>query len=279
MQCTTVKVISDGVMKIDGGSMFGLVPKVAWENSVSTDRKNRISLGLNCLLLQASGHNVLVDTGVGRKEEDPEDESIANVGLSHGRLAKGLKEAGLTANDIDVVVLSHLHFDHSGGCTRWDRTGEFVATFPNATYFAQRASWEEACHPSDRCAGVHRPENFRPLERHGQLELLDGDTEVIPGLNVIVTGGHSSGHQMVLFNHGGERIAYLGDLIPTPYHLNPAVISAFDTSPETTLERKQEVLAEAENQDWLLVFPHGHEVKAGYLERRSEKVCLRPVDL
>ncbi len=279
MRCTSVKVISDGVMKIDGGSMFGLVPKVAWENCVPTDRKNRITLGINCLLLQVAGKNVLVDTGVGCKEDDLEDESIATVGLSHGKLTKGLKSAGLTPKDIDAVVLSHLHFDHTGGCTRLDRSGEIVTTFPNATYYTQRASWEEACHPSDRCPAVHKAENFLPLEQYGQLELLDGDTEIVPGLNVIVTGGHSSGHQMVLFNHGGERIAYLGDLIPTPYHLSPAVISAFDSSPEVTLERKREILAEAERQDWLLVFPHGHEVKAGYLEHRSEKLCLRQVDL
>ena len=279
MQCTSVKVISDGVMKIDGGSMFGLVPKVAWENCVPTDRKNRMTLGINCLLLQVSGKNVLVDTGVGSKEEDLEDESIATVGMSHGKLIKGLKSAGLTPKDIHAVVLSHLHFDHSGGCTRWDRSGEIVTTFPSARYYAQRASWEEACHPSDRCPAAHKSENFLPLERYGQLELLDGDTEILPGLKVIVTEGHSAGHQMVLFNHGGERIAYLGDLVPTPYHLGPSVISAFDSSPEVTLERKREILAEAERQDWLLVFPHGHDVQAGYLERRSEKLCLRPVDL
>lgn len=279
MKCTAVKIISDGVMKIDGGSMFGLVPKVAWESCVTTDRKNRMSLGLNCLLLQVSGKNVLVDTGVGCKEEDLYDDSIASVGMSHGRLIKGLKGVNLSPKDIDAVILSHLHFDHSGGCTHWDRSGEIVTTYPNAKHYVQRASWEEACHPSSRCPAVHKPMNFMPLEEHGQLELLDGDTEIIPGLNVIVTGGHAPGHQMVMFTHGGERIVYLGDLVPTPYHLNPAVISAFDSSPEVTLERKQEVLAEAQRQDWLLVFSHGHEIKAGYLERRSEKMCLRPVDL
>ena len=279
MKCTTAKVISDGVMKMDGGSMFGLVPKVAWESCVTTDRKNRISLGLNCLLLQASGKNVLVDTGVGCKDDDIDDDSIVNVGMSHGRLIKGLKGAGVAPRDIDAVILSHLHFDHSGGCTRMNRAGEVVTTFPNATYYVQEASWEEAKHPSGRCPAVHKPDNFLPLEEHGQLELLDGDSEIFPGLNVMVTGGHAPGHQMVMFTHGGERVAYLGDLVPTPFHLNPAVISAFDSSPEETLERKQEILSEAERQDWLLVFPHGHAVKAGYLERRSEKVCLRPVEL
>ena len=279
MKCTNVKIISDGVMKMDGGSMFGLVPKVAWESCVTTDRKNRISLGLNCLLLQTSGKNVLVDTGVGCKDNGMDDDSIVNVGMSHGRLLKGLKESGLTSKDIDAVILSHLHFDHSGGCTRMNRAGEIVTTFTNATYYVQRANWEEASHPSSRCPAVNKQENFLPLEMHGQLELLDGDSEIFPGLNVMVTGGHAPGHQMVMFSHGGERVAYLGDLVPTPFHLNPSVISAFDSSPEETLERKQDILAEAERQDWLLIFPHGHGVKAGYLERRCEKVCLRPVEL
>ena len=279
MKCTSAKIISDGVMKIDGGSMFGLVPKVAWESSVSTDRKNRMSLGLNCLLMEVSGKNVLVDTGVGRKDGDFDEGAIATVGLSHGRLIRGLKDSGLTPKDIDAVILSHLHFDHSGGCTRLDRSGGIVTTFPNAKYYVQRANWEEACHPSDRCPAVLKSENFLPLEEHGQLELLDGDSEILPGLNVMVTDGHAPGHQMVMFSHGGERIAYLGDLVPTPYHLNPAVISAFDHSPDVTLERKQAILTEAEKQDWLLIFPHGHGVKAGYLERRSEKMCLKPVDL
>jgi glyoxylase-like metal-dependent hydrolase (beta-lactamase superfamily II) len=111
------------------------------------------------------------------------------------------------------------------------------------------------------------------------MELLERDTEIFPGLSVMVTGGHARGHQMVMFNHGGERIVYLGDLIPSPYHLNPMAISAFDYFPEATLERKREVLLEAERQDWLLVFPHGHDIKAGYLERRARKLCLRPVEL
>ena len=132
MRVTTVKVLSDGVMKIDGGTMFGQVPKVAWEHSVATDRKNRISLGLNCLLLQADGRNVLVDTGIGSKENGDEENGI-NGTLPYGRLIKSLKKVRLNPKDIDTVILSHLHFDHSGGCTRIDRVGDVVPTFPKAT--------------------------------------------------------------------------------------------------------------------------------------------------
>ena len=275
MVSTSVKILSDGVVKLDGGSVFGQVPKVNWENTVVTVRKNRITMGLNCLLLQVGGQNVLVDTGVGSKENEKDKE---NLGLVPSRLLKGLKGMGLAPKDISAVVLSHLHFDHSGGCTRLDRSGNIVPTFPKARYYVQRSCWEDSCKPNERCFANHRPENFMPIEERGQLEVLDGDGEVLPGLNVMVTDGHSRGHQMVMFNHGGERVVFLGDLVPTPHHLNLGVISAFDYSPEGTLERKRDILMDAERQGWLLVFSHGHDTKAGYLERRGETTYLRPVE-
>jgi glyoxylase-like metal-dependent hydrolase (beta-lactamase superfamily II) len=276
MMSTAVKIISDGVIKKDGGCMFGPVPKVVWEGSVATDRKNRMTLGLNCLLLQACGHNVVVDTGVGSKEIDNDKESL---GLVPSRLLKGLKSVGLSPKDISAVVLSHLHFDHSGGCTRLDRAGNLVPTFSKARYYVQSKCWDEACHPNERTNGSHRAENYMPIDDRGQLELLDGDREILPGLNVIVTDGHAPGHQMVMFNHGGERVVYLGDIVPTPHHLNLAAISAFDSSPQITLEQKKELLSQAERQGWLLTFSHGHDVRAGYLERRGGMGFLRKVDL
>ena len=275
MMSTAVKIINDGVLKLDGGSVFGQVPKVAWESNVVTDRKNRISLGLNCLLLQVCGKNVLVDTGVGPKENEKDKETL---GLVPSRLLKGLKGMGLTPRDIHAVILSHLHFDHSGGCTRMDRAGNLVPTFPKATYYVQRACWEDATNPNERCFGTNREENFVPIEERGQLEFLDGDEEILPGLNVILTDGHAKGHQMVMFTHGGERIVFLGDLVPTHHHLNLGVISAFDYSPEDTLQQKRDILSDAEKQGWLLVFAHGQDPKAGYLERRGDHSYLRPVE-
>ena len=276
MMSTAAKILSDGVVKLDGGSVFGQVPTVAWENSVTTDRKNRITLGLNCLLIQVGGKNVLVDTGVGPKENDQDKE---NLGLVPSRLLKGLKGVGLTAKDIHAVILTHLHFDHCGGCTRLDRAGNLVPTFPKATYYVQRECWEDANNPDERFLASHRSENFLPIADRSQIELVDGDSEIFPGLNVIVTGGHARGHQMVMFNHGGERIVFLGDIIPTHHHLNLPVISAFDYSPESTLEQKRDILADAERQGWLIVFSHGHDTKAGYLDRRGNTTYLRPVEL
>ncbi len=276
MMTTSVRVMSDGIIKFDGGTMFGQVPKVIWENKVPTDRKNRITLGLNSLLIQIGSNTILVDAGVGSKELDGEKETY---GLVPSRLLKGLKNLGLSAKDIDAVVLTHLHFDHSGGCTKLDRMGNLVPTFPRAKYYVQADCWEDACSPNERFQEIHRREDFRPIEEKGQLELLDGDAEIYPGLNVRVTEGHAKGHQVVFLNHGGERIAFLGDLVPTPHHLDMSAISAFDRFPEETLERKRDLLRQAEKEGWLLIFAHGHEQKAGYLERRNDRTFLRPVEL
>ena len=274
MLTTRATVISDGVVKVDGGAVFGRIPKMMWENDVSTDRKNRLTMGLNCMLLQCEGRNILVDVGVGPKD-NLRDKDL--YGLVPSRLLRSLKGMGLGPRDIDAVVLTHLHFAHAGGATRMDRMGDMVPSFPKATYYVQRAAWEDAQDPSVRQADVFRSDDFLPIEERGQLELLDGDTELFPGMNLIVTDGHSKGHQIVVFSHGGERIVYLGDLVPTPHHLWPTVLSSFDYEPERTMEQKQEILAEAEQRGWLLVFAHGNETRAGYLERSHDMAYLRPV--
>jgi glyoxylase-like metal-dependent hydrolase (beta-lactamase superfamily II) len=276
MMTTSFKVLSDGIVKFDGGSMFGQVPKMCWEEKVPTDRRNRITLGLNSLVVQIGGKVALVDAGVGAKELDDEKETY---GLVPSRLLKGLKSLGLAPKDVDVVILTHLHFDHSGGCTKLDRAGNLVPTFPKAKYYVQNLCWQDACTPNERHQEVHRDEDFRPIEERGQLELLDGDEEILPGVWVKVTNGHARGHQIVMVNHGGERIAFLGDLVPTRYHLDPAAISAFDQFPEETLQRKKDILGQAERDGWLLIFSHGYDQKAGYLERRNGGTYLRPVDL
>ena len=256
--------------------MFGPVPKTDWESKVTTDRKNRITLGLNCLLIQLGTKIILVDAGVGAKELDNEKDTY---GLVPSRLMKGLKSLGVSTKDVDAVILTHLHFDHSGGCTKLDRVGNLVPTFPRARYYVQRACWEDACNPNERCQQIHRQEDFRPIAERGQIELLDGDAELFPGLCVTVTHGHARGHQVVQFNHGGERIAFLGDLVPTPHHLDLPAISAFDQYPEETLERKRDFLRQAQKEGWLLIFSHGHEQKAGYWERWNGGTYLRPVEL
>jgi glyoxylase-like metal-dependent hydrolase (beta-lactamase superfamily II) len=267
-------IISAGLMKVDGGCMFGTLPKADWERRTAPDRKNRITLGLNCMLLRNCGKTVLVDTGAGIAFKAHE-----SLEVKPSRLSKNLRGIGVTPKIVDIVILSNLQFDHCGGSIRLDREGKIVPTFPNARYYVQSALWEEVPHPKGRSFVEYDPEDLRPLKERGKVELMDGDTEILPGLQVIVPGGYAQGHQIVRFNHGGERIAYLGDLVPTPHHLDPVVIPAFDFFPYTTQAQKREVLGKAEREGWLLFFAHGHDVKAGYLQRGGGGSYLQPVDL
>ena len=270
---TAVRLIRDGVIKFDGGTMFGSIPKMIWKSKVSTDRQNRMVLGLNCLLIQTCGKNVLIDTGTGSKELDNEKETY---GLGSSRLLNELRRIGISPKHIDTVILTHLHFDHCGGATRIDRKGRAVPTFPRATYMVQRRCWENASLADDRCQDINRAQDYEPIE--DQLELLDGDQNIMPGVSVKVTGGHTIGHQIALAECGGERIVFLGDLIPTPYHLDQGTVSAFDHSPEDTLEMKREILSRAEKEGWLLIFAHGNDQRAGYIETRRGTRFLRPID-
>ena len=272
----SIHLLSDGIIKYDGGSVFGQIPKVLWEQQVKPDRWNRVSLGLNCLLIRTEHGNVLVDTGVGNKETGRLREVY---GLSSSKLSKGLREVGLAPKDIDKVILTHLHFDHSGGCTKIDRSGRPIPVFPKATYIVQVSCWENAMAPSERGESAHHSEDFACLQETGQLSLVDGDSEILPGIWVKDTGGHCMGHQVVHISCGGEKVVFLGDVIPTPHHLALPYIAAHDQYPEDTLERKKELVDQAVKEGWLVIFGHGSEERAGYLEKRDGSVNLRPVNL
>lgn len=256
--------------------MFGPVPKVLWERLATPDRRNRVTLGLNCLLIKNGEHCTLVDVGVGAKEPDTLKD---RYGLGTSQLVRALRDREIAPKEITGVVLTHLHFDHAGGSTRLDRAGEPVPTFPAAKYYIQRSAWEEAIRPNERGRASYHSNDFLPLKDRDQVCLLDGDAEVAPGVHVRVTDGHTQGHQIVLVNYGGERVAFLGDLIPTPHHLRLPYITAYDRFPEDTLEQKRALLEEAEKNGWLLVFAHGCTERAGYLERRNSDVNFRPVEL
>ena len=273
---TTISVVSDGTFLLDGGAVFGQVPKSVWELQMKPDRKNRVRLGLNCLVIETPTMNILVDTGAGSKQPEKYRDSY---GLNGNKLLKGLKKLGLTARDIDVVVLTHLHFDHGGGCTKLDRSGNSVPTFPKAKYMVQQACWEDANEPNERSKDSYHQDDFLPLEEAGVLTLLDGDTEIAPGIRTKLTHGHSRGHQIVLIEAGSERIAYMGDLIPTPYHVPLVSIAALDNSPNDTLAGKRDLLGMAIHGGWLLIFGHGFQPRAGYVEQRNGRSQFVPIDL
>ena len=265
---TTVNILSDGTFLQDGGALFGQIPKVMWEQQVKPDRKNRVRMGLNCMLIQSPSGNFLIDTGAGAKRADRMKDAH---GLNGNKLLKELKKIGLTAREIDMVILTHLHFDSAGGCTKLDRSGRAIPTFPNAEYIAQKSCWDDANSPSERNVRSFYTEDFAPLEEAGVLKLIEGDNEVAPGIRTQVTNAHSDGHQVVLVEVGSERIAFAGDLIPTPYHLPLISISALDQSPNETLEAKRRLLKMAVEDGWLLVFGHAQEPKSGYLQQRNGK--------
>lgn len=273
---TSIRMLNDGVIKYDGGTIFGQVPKAVWEKNVPVDRKNRITMGLNCLLIQCGNRNILIDTGVGSKDMNGKRELY---GLQPSKLSKELKDLGLTPRDIDTVILTNLCFDHVGGCSRMDRAGNLVPTFPKAKFYVQREAWEEALNPNERCRDSYASEDLDALLDTEQLVLLDGDTEVFPGIHCRKAAGPTQGHQIVTITHGGERVVCLGDIIPTPYHLEPACISSTDRHPESTLETKRELIERSIKDGWLLIFYHGWDTRAGYLEKRDGRVALRPVEL
>ena len=190
-----------------------------------------------------------------------------------------LKAHDLTPADIHGVVLTSLHFEHTGGCTRTNRRGEFVPTFPKATYFVQREALEEALSPTDRHVNGYVQNDYTPLVDSKRMELVDGEVTIVPGLQVRRASGPYQGHQIVVITHGGERVAFLGDLVPTHHHLQPDCIAASDRHPEETLTTKHHVLDEAVDDGWLLVFSHGTDRRAGYLEQRGNRRSLRTISL
>ena len=273
---TSVNIVSDGTFLLDGGCVFGQVPKAQWETYVKPDRRNRIRLALNCLLIQTPTANILVDTGAGSKRPEKLKEAY---GLNGNKLMKGLRALGLTARDIDIVILTHLQFDHGGGCTKLDRSGSAVPTFTKAQYMVQKSCWDQAINPSERYTGAFYEDDFMPLQEKGLITFLDGDSEVIPGVTVKVNDGPAAGHQIVLVERGSEKIAYLSDLIPTPYHLPLPYIAALDENPNDTLDQKRDLLKMAVDGGWLVIFGHGHESRAGYVQQRNGHPQLQPVEI
>ena len=271
-----VNLISDGTLMVDGGYAFGQVPRTEWETQIKPDRRNRVRVAMNSMVIQTPTANILVDTGVGNKRTDELKESHQ---INGNKLIRNLKEFDLNARDIDIVVLTHLHFDHSGGCTKLNRTGAAVPIFPRARHLVQKDCWSEAISPNERYEDVFHSEDFLPLKEKGLIELVDGDTEIVPGVTLKVADGPSKGHQMVIVNMGSERIVFAGDLIPTAYHLQANFIAAADEFPNETLVQKKELLDMAMKEGWIIVFGHGQENRSGYVEDWNGRPHLLPKEI
>lgn len=250
----TFRTFHDGRFKLDGGAMFGVVPKVFWEKEHPADASNRIDLDLRCLLADSDDRRVLVDTGMGDRWT-AKQVGIYAIERRPRQLIAELAEAGVTAESITDVVLTHLHFDHAGGVLRQGEDG-LEPVFPNARHWVQKRHWEWADHPSERDRASFRREDFALLESRGQLQLVEGTAEIMPGVRVTPVNGHTPWQQVVEFHTTGGVLAFVGDLVPFLSQLHVPWIMGFDLNPLLTVTEKKQFLTRAAEDGYILVFEH-----------------------
>ena len=273
-----IHALEGGTQRLDGGAMFGVVPKPLWERRIPADERNRIPLGMRCLLVETPDELVLIETGLGNKE-DEKFRGIYGVDNASGagrpdRVHDSLAAAGFRAEDVGIVVNTHLHFDHAGGNTYRDEAGEVRLSFPNARYYVQRGEWDWAHLKNERTQASYLPDNFEPVMAAGRLELVEGDVEIVPGISVYRTPGHCPHHQSVLVSSGGETACFLADVLPTFAHLPLPWIMGYDVEPLVTLESKRALLSRATEERWLLVSNHDPVTAWGYAVAEGKGVRL-----
>jgi glyoxylase-like metal-dependent hydrolase (beta-lactamase superfamily II) len=266
----TLHTIETGRFGLDGGAMFGIVPRALWSRRIEPDAQNRIPLAMRCLLLEGSDRLILIDDGLGDKY-DEKFGAIYAVDQESANLSASLKSAGFGLDDVTDVVLTHLHFDHCGGSTR--RAGDRLEpSFPNARFHVQRSHWEWAIDPNEREAASFLRENLEPLAASGRLNLLHGEVEIAPGVDVLVVNGHTEAQQLVRISDGDRTLVFVADLLPTTAHVRPVWIMAYDVRPLVTLSEKTDFLERAVTERWDLFFEHDPAVEVAGLERTERGV-------
>jgi glyoxylase-like metal-dependent hydrolase (beta-lactamase superfamily II) len=270
-----IDLISDGTVALDGGAMFGVVPRVIWEKGMPPDERHRIRLGLNCLLVRTGDVNLLIDTGCGSKFGEKERDIYQ---IRHEtNIVDELGRVGLSTEDIHIVVNTHLHFDHCGGNTL--RQGEIVRpVFPRARHVVQARELADARNPNERNRASYLAENWEPLAELGRLDVVEGRTEILPGITLEPTPGHTLGHQSVRIESGGWTMLYMADLCPTSAHVPLAWIMGYDLYPLTTLETRKRVYRQAVEGKWLIVFEHDADHPFGFLEQEHGVFSCRRVE-
>ncbi|HET7024788.1 MAG TPA: MBL fold metallo-hydrolase [Gemmatimonadales bacterium] len=294
----TCHTLEAGLQHLDGGAMFGVVPKTLWTRRIPADDRNRIPLAMRCLLIEHSAGLILVDTGLGNKE-DPKFQDIygiQNAGTKGPtQLEDALAELGRRPEEIDWVVNTHLHFDHAGGNTSAEGRRDAGAqemksgaarpsgspplrlSFPNATYVVQRGELEFARHTNERTRASYLPPNFDPVDQAGRWKLLDGPGEIFPGVSARLTPGHVPFHQSIVIKDAGDTAIFLGDVMPTSAHLPLAWIMGYDLEPLRTLESKRALLAQAGAEGWMFIFEHDATVARGRAKAGEKGVELSDV--
>jgi len=272
-----VRLVSllDGTFKLDGGAMFGIVPKALWEKIYPPDEKNRVRVALRPLLVETGGKRVLIDTGMGDRWGEKE-RAIYAIERSP-TLLESLAAAGVRPEQIDAVVLTHLHFDHVGGAVTRDPGGALVPTFPRAVHYIQRGEWEAATQPNERTRASYRPDDFLPLEKSGLVRFVDGDAETVPGIEMIRTGGHIRDHCAVRIRSGGRTAMYFADLVPTTAHLRPSFTMGYDLYPLDVLAWRKRLVGEAIREGWICFFEHDPLVAAATVRGELDKPEVVPL--
>ena len=255
--------LRDGEFWLDGGGYFGIVPKVIWSNLVTPDELNRVKLNSNPLLVKTDKHNVLIDPGLGNKYS-VKQKKIFKISYEPS-IEKCLNEIGMTADDIDIVVATHLHFDHVGGCTKIENE-KIVPTYKNAIHYFQKNEWEDATHPNQRTKGTYYLENYVPLMEAGLVKLVEGNVEIISGISVEVTGGHTKYHQIVFAKSKGETAVYFGGILSAVTHIKIPYTMGFDLYPVDIMKKRQELYQRAIKENWLVCLEHDPENRAGYFK-------------
>ena len=271
-----VKYLDGGGFRLDGGAMFGVVPKPLWEKQSPPDERNRIRMRANSLLVRAAGKTIVIETGNGTKW-DAKQRAIYAVEDGNPLIA-ALGKAGVSPNEVDLVINTHLHFDHAGGNTHIV-DGRAVPTFPRARYMVQRTELEHGQNPTPRDRASYFPENFQPIAEAGQWDLIDGDAEILPGISVERIPGHNADMQAVKIVGGGKKLAFVADLFPLRHHIPLPWIMAYDLYPLQTLETKRKWVPRLVDEGWITVFGHDPDIAAATLHQQNDRIEIEPVDL
>lgn len=267
-------LVNDGGYYLDGGAMFGVVPKVLWERKFKADELNRLRLECNSIVVRTGDRTVLIETGIGNKLS----EKLVRIYDNKARLLTALEEAKITPDEIDIVINTHLHFDHCGWNTYY-KDGKPVPTFPRAKYYVQRGEWEHAQEQHERDRISYISDNYNPLIELGQMELIEGDREICPGISVRVLPGHTRHHQSVILRSEGKTACYIGDLIPTAAHLPPTWVMGYDLFPLECIDNRHRFYDEAIPQRWLCIFTHDPRTPWAYVTREDTgSLATIPID-
>jgi glyoxylase-like metal-dependent hydrolase (beta-lactamase superfamily II) len=254
---------SDGTYPLDGGAFFGVIPKVMWSRKTPADEKNYVTAGLNTLVVRTGKRTVLIETGMGNKLPD----RMVKFYGQPAKLLDDLSAGGIAPEDVDIVINSHLHFDHCGWNTVRDETGKIVPTFPRAKYYAPEGEWQYARKPSDRDSISYIPDNYDPLVASGQMTLLKGGEEIVPGISVETFRGHTAHMQGIVVQNAGKTACYISDLMPTSAHIDLTWGMGFDLYPLDTIESKKRYYARALPEKWLTVFTHDPKMPWAHIEK------------